>query len=98
MIYSIKFNEIFKPMNIEQKLDRKRALKHYQDQLKALDNHQEELLIESFKATGQHPCVINTEILVSDLEEESGMNISQNAINKFKEYLVAEILNGGDYN
>ena len=98
MINEDKFLEIFKPMNIERRLDRKRALKHYQDQVKELDNMQLDMLIESFKATGQHPCVINTDILVSDLEEESGMNILQNAINKFKEYLVAEILNGGDYN
>lgn len=102
MISEKKFLEIFNRNNVSklQKgsdldyLRKKRAVKHYQ---KELEKMQEELLIESYQATGQHPCCINTGILVADLEEESGVKVTQNAINNFQEYLAAEILRAGDY-
>lgn len=91
MIDEQRFNSIFKDKTIS-KFEKKRALDHYQRQVKQLDIMQEELLIKAFRSTGQSPSGLNVEILVEDLEVESGYKITENAIEAFKTYLAAETL------
>ena len=94
MIDNDKFLEIFNPVNNARKLQKERALAHYQEQADAAI---EEALIESYKATGQHPCAINVDDLVYELEEELGVKASDNAVNHFKMWLSQEILRVRDY-
>lgn len=94
MINKDTINGVYSPLDLTLKLQKERGVKHYQKELVEL---QLELLIESYQATGHHPCFINTKILIADLEEESGVNVTQAAINNFQEYLTHEILRAGDH-
>lgn len=74
------------------RFDKKRALNHYQEQVRQLDIMQEELLIQAFRVTGDSPSGLSVKILVEVLEIETGYKITENAIQAFKTYIAAETL------
>jgi len=85
------FNSIFGEKMIST-FEKKRAVDHYQRQVKQLDIMQEELLIQAFRVTGDSPSGLSVKILVEVVEVETGYQISENAIQAFKAYLAAETL------
>jgi len=74
------------------RFEKKRALNHYQEQVRQLDIMQEELLIKAFRSTGQSASGLSVETFVEDQEVETGYNITENAREAFKTYLAAETL------
>lgn len=89
-----KRNEIFKTNGHTRRVEKERRIAHYQAEA---DKVIEEALIESYKATGMHPCAINVDILVSDLEEYLALKVSDNAVANFNTWLEQEVLDVGDY-
>jgi len=95
MINERTFNSIFREQTLS-RFEKKRALNHYQEQVRQLDIMQEELLIQAFRATGDSPSGLSVKILVEVVEVETGYKISENAIEAFKTYLAAETLRTED--
>ena len=91
MINERTFNSIFRKKTIT-RFEKKRALNHYQEQVRQLDIMQEELLIQAFRATGDSPSGLSVKILVEVVEVETGYNITENAREAFKTYIAAETL------
>lgn len=95
MINKKKFNEIFRTTDHTRRVEKERRIAHYRAEA---DKALEEALIESYRATGMHPCVINVDFLVSDLEDEIRVKVSDSAVKGFKKWLEQEILRTGDFN
>jgi len=94
MIDKDKFNEIFISAAYKHRSMREKAKTHYQEQA---DICVEEMLIDSFRATEQHPCAVNVDILVAGLEDNAGVIASANVVKSFKAWLFEEIQRVGDY-
>ena len=95
MIDERKLLEIFHTKGHTRKIEKERRVAHYQAEA---DKAIEEALIESYRATGQHPCEINVDILVSDLEDDLSLKVSDKAAVNFMKWLEQEIQRCGDYN
>lgn len=94
MINNTKFNEIFQTKGHTRRVEKERRIAHYQGQS---DLAIEGALIESYKSTGQHPCAIDVGSLISDMEDDLLLTVSETVANKFSKWLEQEILDKGDF-
>lgn len=78
--------------------DKQKAVKHYTDMLKEIEDDMLDDLIASYKVIGMHPCTLNVDTFIGYAEQEHEFKVPDNIKAKFQQYLDAEILRAGDYN